>query len=192
MHAKKQSAKIFLQRIQENLSTKTDPMTMRRIFTELKLDDFQPGDTNFLQFLKKLCNEPLDITLLIEKVVSTILEIQPLCELFAYIQDNKLISDSEIQLAKNFLQKHAYLLCFCEAFTITMTNSPSLIEDIYYYFVRQRKSPRPGSPFITFFRGMPRGTKLFERLKIIATDRPIFRMMIHKSTTDKEETKEDI
>lgn len=192
MQIRNQSAEKFLKRIKENIFLQTDPMILRRIFNELKLNDFKPRNTSFSLFLHKLLSEPVDISALVEKIESSLLEIEPISLLAAYIQDNELITDAEIQKAANAFREYLNLLCFCEAFVVATANSPMLAEDIYCHIRQQRKSPRPGNAFMNFFFGVPYRTSFIERLKMIVIDRPMLRLIFHKLTGNRKETIQDV
>lgn len=164
-------ARRFLDRATAYLLTKSDPIYIQQIFNELNIDNFEPRDENFKDFTTKIRREPIDLTSLIEGFKIGILNNVLLCELLAFIEKEELVSDVELEQSANQLQIGLNFLCLFEAFSVTMSNSPTLTEDIYSFLVNQRNVSYPGNPINNLLFGFrwDRAT-IFKNLKAISLE----------------------
>lgn len=201
-----QAAEAFLSRVEKVISQRTDPKLISQILIEFKLESINFSDKDFAVFIQKIKTEPMDATEFLKKLKSSILENKPLCKLLGNIHILQLISDEELEAAAGTFQLQINLLFLLEAFNITMANSTTLAKEIYQFMSNQRASFQPnnqlvnfiwgsfqpGNPVANFLFGAPKQATLFERLKMISVDPAMTNVAFHKSTADKEETKEDV
>lgn len=182
----------FLSRIEKQILNESNPVTIKRILKELKLDTFSTRDDNFQWFLIKVRNTPTDLTKLIKAVSTNLLNSQPICLLLASIQKDNLISDEEIEKSIDTLNFQINLLCLFEAFTVTMANSQTFAEDVYEHIIKNRGSSASGNPLVNFFQGAPLNAAMFERLKLISIDPGMAWISFHRSMAAKQETEADV
>jgi hypothetical protein len=186
------SAEKFLIRIEKLIQTETHPETIKKILEELHLNDLDARDQSFNDFMTYIQTNALCMRKFIHQFKEGVLKNEGVCAILAYIQDNDLISQEELEHARALFQLQLNLLCIYEAFTVTMLNSLTFAEDYYQHVIQRRKSCMPGSPAANFFFGTPLNTKLFERLKLISVEPGFLNCVFHHRTGDKKETTADL
>lgn len=203
--AEKASAELFLARLEQTVSQKkedgtalliTDPEIIRQALYELGLDSasFKIEDADFRDFLRKVSSQPIDITALLQKIKSGLLENPAFCKLLAYIEENQAISSDELIQYSHMLKLQINLLCLFEALTVSMINSPSLAKNVCEHITKNRGVGNPGSVIQNFLFGVPFDFGLFIRLKLISVDPgmwdSVFRRVI--DSNNKSETREEV
>ncbi|KTC84929.1 symporter [Legionella brunensis] len=185
-------AKEFLARVEQYISTNSNPDLIKQILVELNLHNMTTNNKEFKDFLLKISKDEIDLKRLIHYVKLSILNNQPLCTLLAFIQENNLVSDVELADASRTLQLQINMLCLFEAVVITMANGQYFAQDVYDHLLKRSPTSYPGNPFADFFFGAPLKASLFERLKMISIKPGILNILFHKSTGENEETKADV
>ncbi|KTD42114.1 hypothetical protein [Legionella parisiensis] len=164
-------AKHFLNRVVKHLKKQTDPSIIKKIIEDLKFDSFTIRDEGLKSFLRKLTEESVDLSKLIQSVETGLLNNAPLCKLFAFIEHEQLISDHELEILSKQLQIQLNLLCLFEACSVTMVNSFTFNEDVYCFTKKQRSTSYPGNPlFNLFFASNRYNFSLFKNLKLVSVD----------------------
>lgn len=185
-------AGLFLEKIKSNIHTSTNKDTINEILAHLHLDGFVTRDKDFSDFLEKMQSSSIDMELFLEKLKQDLLANKSLCLLLAYIEKNNLISEEEVASLAESLNRQVNILCLFEAFTVSMANSSLLMEDVYNHIIKRRGNHFSGNPFSNFVFGLPSGSSLFERLKIISVEVPMLSLLFHRVTGDAPETSMDI
>ena len=164
-------AKRFLLRVIKHLPEKTNPSIIQQILKDLKIDSFKTQDENFLIFLKKIAEEPISATPLIEAIANGLLKNFTLCRLLDFIERENLISEEELKKMCGVLQAQVNLLCLFEAFAVTMANGYTFNEDIYSFTTKQRYTNNPGNPLCNLLFGTSISNfSLFKNLKMASVD----------------------
>lgn len=185
-----QSARTFLNKVEQFVPNKSSPFIIKKLLSELKLDKFSTHNTNFLTFLDNLTMQPTDLHALRTAIKTALLDNEPLVNLFAYIEENHLISEQELQHLTAMFSVQFNLLCLFEAFTVTLANSTDFLDDVYRHIMQQRHSLDSGSSMANFIAS--RNISLFERLKLISIDPGILGIMFHRSTKSHSQTPADL
>ncbi|CEK09136.1 hypothetical protein [Legionella hackeliae] len=188
----KESAKKFLSRVEQFIEKESNPEITKRIFSELKLDKLVTSNKEYTDFYHQITTEKVSLEKLLDYLKQSLIDNEPICRLLAYIEDNNLISDTELKTASTTLQVQINMLCIFEAITVTMANGESFAEDMYEHLVKRSGSYYPGNPFVDFFFGTPFKASLFERLKIISIKPGLLNIIFHKSTGENEEKQSDV
>lgn len=186
------SALQFLARVEKYIDHVTNPTLITTLLEKLHLHQVEWRDINFSNFIQQLTTQSIDLSAFLEKLKLELLGNSPLCTLLAYIQDNHLIADVEIQDVSEIIQFQLNMLCLLEAYTVTMLNSETLAEDLYLHSIERRNTYFPGNPFVTFFFGVPRNTSIFERIKFISIEPGILNYIRHRVLRQENETQQEI
>ncbi|WED42912.1 symporter [Legionella cardiaca] len=187
-----QGAKKFLERVEKYIVKFSDPKLIKQILSELNLDKMITDNKEFNEFILKISTQKIDLSTLIKHVELAIVNNKPLCSLLAFIQENELISDIELERAAKTLQLQINLLCVFEAITITMVNGDGFAEEVYTHLTKRSGSRFPGNPIADFFLGTPYHASLFERLKFISIKPGMLNILFHKAMGVGAETKADV
>lgn len=164
-------AKQFLKRVISVLNNQSDPAIIKKILKDLRLTSFKPRDKGFKNFLEKITEQPIHLTCLIKAVEKGLLNNKPLCDLFAFLEREQVLTDDHLQGIAKQLNTQLNLLCLFEAFAVTMVNSFTLNEDLYCFINKQRNTAFPGNPIYNFFFGSSRRNfSLFKNLKLVSVD----------------------
>ncbi|MFM9185084.1 lpg2382 family Dot/Icm T4SS effector [Legionella pneumophila] len=182
----------FLNRIERCLVPQSNPQMMKQLLSALGLDNVTTGNEEYKFFIQTIRKKAIDLKLLIDKIKSDILKNEPLCTLLAYIEENELIDDAEIENASSTIQLQINLLYLLEAITITMANSNDFAHDIYNHMMKQRGKGATGNPFYNFLFGIPSRATLFERLKLISIDPGLTSIIFHRLMGANPETQADL
>ncbi|HAT8666462.1 lpg2382 family Dot/Icm T4SS effector [Legionella pneumophila] len=182
----------FLNRIERCLVPQSNPQIMKQLLSALGLDKLTTGNEEYKLFIQTIKKKSIDLNPLISKVKSDILNNDPLWTLLAYIEENELIDDAEIENASSTIQLQVNLLCLLEAITITMANSNDFAHDIYNHMMKQRGKGATGNPFYNFLFGIPSRATLFERLKLISIDPGLTSIIFHRLMGANPETQADL
>ncbi|MCW8444379.1 hypothetical protein OQJ05_09990 [Fluoribacter gormanii] len=186
-------AKQFLERVSRCLYKQSNPSIIQKILYDLRLNLLEIRDQGLKNFLDKLAEEPIDLERLIDSVKKGLLNNPPICELLAFIEREKLITDLELNEISEQLQIQLNLLCLFEAFAVTMVNSFTLNEDIYSFTKKQRNTYYPGNPINNFFFCSNRKDfSLFKSLKLVSVDPVITEGAFIRALGDAELSQEEI
>ncbi|HAU1153042.1 TPA: symporter [Legionella pneumophila] len=182
----------FLNRIEQCIVPQSNPQIMKQLLSALGLDNINTGNEEYKFFIQTIKRKAIDLNPLINKIKSDILKNKSLCTLLAYIEENELIDDAEIENASSTIQLQINLLCLLEAITITMANSNDFAHDIYNHMMKQRGEGATGNPFYNFLFGIPSRATLFERLKLISIDPGLTSIIFHRQMGANPETQADL
>ncbi|HAT1821768.1 TPA: symporter [Legionella pneumophila] len=182
----------FLNRIERCIVPQSNPLIMKQLLSALGLDNINTGNEEYKFFIQTIKRKAIDLNPLINKIKSDILKNKSLCTLLAYIEENELIDDDEIENASSTIQLQINLLCLLEAITITMANSNDFAHDIYNHMMKQRGEGATGNPFYNFLFGIPSRATLFERLKLISIDPGLTSIIFHRQMGANPETQADL
>lgn len=189
-HERKLAEK-FLCRVERVINSHTDIETINMILKQLNLGNIITRDPSFNDFLLRVVAQPVDMTVLLEKIRNDLLNQDVICKLFATIEIRQLVSDEELNSYRADLQKQINILYLFEAFNIMMLNSATLAEDVYQHVIKRRGVSHPGNPYSNFFFGMQSSTSLFERLKVISIDPGMLNFIFHRQNNNKNESSAD-
>ncbi|MCL9682569.1 symporter [Legionella maioricensis] len=184
-------AEEFLLRVEKHIKNKSSPKLIKELLAALNLHMLVTTNKEYNDFILKASTEELDLSKLLNYLKVNILNNQPLCTLLAFIQENDLVSDSELKEMADTLQLQINLLCVFEAITITMANGNEFAQDVYDHLNQRRSSFFPGNPVADFFFGVPYNTTLFERLKLISIRPGMLNILFHKKMGEQVETVTD-
>ncbi|RUR27484.1 hypothetical protein [Legionella qingyii] len=186
-------AKQFLERVTKYLKKQSNPAIIKNTLHDFSLNSLEIRDQGFKNFLAKLTEEPIDLERLIESVKEGLLNNPPICKLLAFIEQEELIADLELNEMSEQLQIQLNLLCLFEAFAVTMVNSFTLNEDIYSFTTKQRNTFYPGNPINNFFFCSNRNNfSLFKSLKLVSVDPVITEGAFIRALGDEELSQEEI
>ncbi|WP_454780548.1 hypothetical protein [Legionella sp. WA2022007384] len=186
-------AKQFLERVIKNLKKQSDPSIIQKVLKDFRLNSLKIRDQGFKKFLDKLTEESIDLKQLIESVTEGLLNNPPICELLAFIEREKLITDQELKEMSEQLQIQLNLLCLFEAFAVTMVNSFTFNEDIYSFTKKQRNTFYPGNPINNFFFSSNKNNfSIFKSLKLVSVDPVITEGAFIRALGNEELSQEEI
>jgi hypothetical protein len=181
----------FLSRVKHHISTTSNPQLILDILTALGLDQLATDNAEYNSFIQRITSEEINLSKLIEYVEQNITDNEPLCNLLAYIEENKLISDAELVAAAPTLQLQINMLCIFEALIITMANGQNFAKEVYDHLIKRTGSPAPGNPLVDFFFGTPYEATLFERLKLVSVKPGMLNVVFHRLMGEQAETQAD-
>ncbi|MDR3502351.1 MAG: symporter [Legionella sp.] len=188
---KQKEAAHFLSRVKHHISTTSNPQLILRILTALGLDELATDNVAYNTFIQHITSEKIDLSKLIGHIEKNIIGNEPLCNLLAYIEENKLISEAELVAAAPTLQLQINMLCIFEALIVTMANGQTFAKEVYDHLVARAGSPAPGNPLVDFFFGTPYEATLFERLKLVSVKPGMLNVVFHRLMGEQVETKDD-
>ncbi|WP_454782852.1 symporter [Legionella sp. WA2022007384] len=194
LNVTQQSAAKFLDKVKlySKLDVKTSPILMRHLLGLLKLNDLKTQDKEFADFIETLSTTRLDLTQLINAFQEFILNNDEICSLLAYIEDNQLISQEEIEHSAGTIELQLHLLCILEAFVVTLTNSSQFAEDALKHILSHRNNPfNKGNTWTNFLFGAPWDASLFERLKLISIEPGFLQILFQRELSGKDEITQD-
>lgn len=177
-------------KLEKILPKKTDPSLIKKILTELKLDNLNTKDKEFAEFIVKVRSDQIDLTKLTLHLKKALLDNEPLCRLLAFIEEEGLIADSDLDAIAAKLELQLNMLFIFEAILVTMANSKHFAKDVYDHLVKISGNPFPGNPLADFIFGVPYNATLFERLKMVSIKPVMLSILFHRSMGEKKETQE--
>ncbi len=187
----REQAEKFLLRIEKLIQHNSSPKLVKELLIALNLHTLMTKNKEYNDFILKASTEEIDLSKLLNYLKINILNNQPICTLLAYIQENDLVSDAELNEIAATLQLQINLLCVFEAITITMANGKEFAQDVYDHLNRRNSSFFSGNPLAEFFFGVPYNTSLFERLKLISIKPGMLNILFHKVMGERVETVTD-
>ena len=190
MSDKDQAGK-FISRVEKYLKKSSNPKQVKEILIALHLHNLVTTNKEYNDFILKASTEEIDLGKLLNYLKINLLSNQPLCTLLAFIQENDLISDYELEEIAPILQLQINVLCILETITITMANGKEFAQDVYDHLTQRGSYFSSGNPIADFFFGVPYSTSLFERLKLISIKPGILNILFHKKMGEKVETVSD-
>ncbi|KTC99365.1 symporter [Legionella erythra] len=187
----KESAAIFLAKIEKILPKKSDPLLIKKILIELKLDNLDIKDKEFAEFIAKAHIDKIDLTKLTLHLKEALLANEPLCQLLAFIEEKGLIADADLDAIASTLELQLNMLLLFEAMLVTMANSKHFAKEVYDHLVKLSGNRFPGNPLADFIFGVPYNATLFER-KMVSIKPVMLTVLFHRSMGEKKETQEDL
>ncbi|CAM3563387.1 hypothetical protein [Legionella longbeachae] len=184
-------AKQLITRVEKLIKTTSEPALVRRILSELHLNELETTNKEYTDFIGKISTVPMQLTPLINYLNEKLIDNTPICQLFAFIEKNELISNEELEQAAKTIQLQITLLSILEAIIVTMTNGEQFAQDVYQHLSKRSGSPYPGNPVVDFFWA-PSNASLFERIKLSSIKPGMLNILFHRAMKDKLESQSDI
>ncbi len=189
MQTKLQSSKIInktLSVLDINLNMKTNPKEIKKILTEMYLNDFKTKYSPIKIFLSNAKTKPQNLKPLLENIQKGIITKHP--AILEFLQ--KALNKKWLKPNKGII-KTIYFSFILEALTAAMANSNTFTKEIQKHFLSKRKNYgiKNSSSIHTFWKVLKKTKSFFDAAKTISVDPVIAYYIIKRDLKGKPITK---
>jgi len=146
---------------------KTNPLIMKEVIKEIKLDDFESSIAQINNFLQEICSSSISFKPLIKDIKSGIIEKHPaILEFLSFALQKKWLDKSK------HIIKSAHITFILEFLTSAMCNNSRLFDEIHTHIVNKEKKYGIDSKHTmkTIFRYLSLTDDYFEIIKTMSID----------------------